>query len=334
MMQFNSQLFSQDFLLNISNQKIVLPFYHAVCNEHIPHISNLYQVRSVALFIKDLEFICKHFKPISLAELNAIVKNKVKLTNPVFHLSFDDGLKEIFTEIAPVLERKGVPATFFLNSAFIDNKDLFFRYKVSLIIEAVKNTKQAINFGTLSIIFEKQITTKTQLIQVLLGLNYNQIDKIGPIAAIFEVDFKAYLLERQPYLSSSEINILLRKGFTIGAHSIDHPHFKMLTLAEQKNQILVSSSFLEQNFEIIDKYFSFPFDDDEVSNQLFAWLFDDRKFDLTFGISGLKKDSFHTHLHRIPMEKRLNSASKIIKSEYLYFLLKQLFNKNQIIRND
>ena len=52
-------------------------------------------------------------------------------------LSFDDGLVECHQVIAPLLMTKGVPATFFLNNHFIDNRDLFFRYKASLIIDQV-----------------------------------------------------------------------------------------------------------------------------------------------------------------------------------------------------
>lgn len=329
-----SYFFSQDSLIKISNQKIALPFYHAVSNSHLPHISNLYTVRKKSLFIKDLDFLCKYYIPITLEELNNNVRNGNELQKPVFHLSFDDGLREIYTEIAPILESKGIPATFFLNSAFVDNKELFFRYKVSLVIEHINNKSEMIDFITLSDILTKPIQNKTILIKTLLELKYTHIHLIDHIALIFKIDFKTYLLENQPYLNSNEIHILLNKGFTFGSHSIDHPHLKLLSFEEQKRQIIESSSFLAQNFQIKEKYFSFPFSDEGISNKLFKWLFEIEKFELTFGISGLKKDTFSKHLHRIPMEVEDNPAASIIKSEYLYYLLKGFFKKNQILRND
>ena len=50
-------------------------------------------------------------------------------------LSFDDGLREIANEIAPLCRQVGVPATFFVNSASLDNRFLCFRNKASLLIE-------------------------------------------------------------------------------------------------------------------------------------------------------------------------------------------------------
>jgi hypothetical protein len=59
------------------------------------------------------------------------------IKKPLLHLSFDDGLSACYDTIAPILLRKGVPATFFLNPAFIDNKALMFRYKISLCLNAL-----------------------------------------------------------------------------------------------------------------------------------------------------------------------------------------------------
>jgi hypothetical protein len=41
----------------------------------------------------------------------------------------------------PILRRKGVPATVFVNSDFVDNQDLFFRFKAALIIDKNKSIK-------------------------------------------------------------------------------------------------------------------------------------------------------------------------------------------------
>ena len=56
---------------------------------------------------------------------------------PVFHLAFNDGWREFHGFIAPVLLDKGIPATCFLNSALIDNKELFYRFRSNLSIERI-----------------------------------------------------------------------------------------------------------------------------------------------------------------------------------------------------
>ncbi|WP_262708643.1 polysaccharide deacetylase family protein [Natronoflexus pectinivorans] len=61
-----------------------------------------------------------------------------KPASKIFHLTFDDGLSEIYHETIPILEKKGIPATIFLNTGFIDNKKMFYRFKSSLVIESIK----------------------------------------------------------------------------------------------------------------------------------------------------------------------------------------------------
>ena len=114
-----------DYLVKFSNKKLILPFYHTVSDTYLPHVSPLYAVRTTQQFRKDLDYICKYFRPITLQELTEIVRYNKEITEPAFHLTFDDGLHEIYSVIAPVLEEKNIPATIFLNTDFIDNKDLF-----------------------------------------------------------------------------------------------------------------------------------------------------------------------------------------------------------------
>lgn len=127
-----ASLFSLNSLVSLSGQRLVLPFYHAVSDEELPHISALYPHKSVASFIKDLDTLLQYFEPIDLQQLIQLVQNKEQPRKPVFHLSFDDGLREVYEIVRPILLDKGIPATAFINTAFIDNKALFYRYGESL----------------------------------------------------------------------------------------------------------------------------------------------------------------------------------------------------------
>ena len=56
-----------------------------------------------------------------------------------FLLSFDDGLSSFYQTIAPILEEESIKAINFVNTDFLDNRELFFRYKVNLIIDKLKH---------------------------------------------------------------------------------------------------------------------------------------------------------------------------------------------------
>ena len=123
------------WLQQTARRYVICPFYHAVSDTPLPHISPLYRHRTEQEFRADIEWLLAHYEPIHWYQIDAYERAH----KPAFCLTFDDGLKEFYTIVAPILEEKRVPCLCFLNSAFVDNKDLMFRYKEAL-------TKQGINW--------------------------------------------------------------------------------------------------------------------------------------------------------------------------------------------
>jgi peptidoglycan/xylan/chitin deacetylase (PgdA/CDA1 family) len=326
-----SGLVPVDKLIRLTSRKILLPFYHTISDTPLPHVNHLYTIRNTKQFISDIDFFCSHFEPISLSELFEVVIRQKPLKKPVFHLTFDDGLKGVYSIIAPILEKKSIPATFFLNTKFIDNKALFYRYKIALIISCIESNYKKHN-NELPEIPGVIASDRSSLKQVLLQLKYDDQIIIDSFSKNLGIDFDEYLRTEQPYLKSDEVNDLIHRGFTIGSHSVDHPHFKEISLNDQKDQVMNSFTFLMQKFNIETKYFSFPFSDEGVRIEFFNWLYDTENCRLSFGTSGLKDDFNKRHLHRIAVESDAGIAEKIIKSEYLYFVLKSFLNKNKIQR--
>lgn len=322
-------------LLSISDEKLFLPFYHIITDEPAPHIKELYSIRNTNTFNQDIKFLTTHYSPITIQELHEQIKSNKLFDKPSFHLTFDDGLKEMLNIVAPILKEQNIPATFFINSAFVDNKDLFFRYKASLLIHHFKSNPPAAALDKeIATLFASSGIRKSSLKENLKAVNYTHRKILDRIASLVQYDFQEYLKKYQPYLTTDDILQLKQMGFTIGAHSVDHPNYYELTLEDQCEQTQESIDFVKRTFDLPYSYFSFPFSDEKVSNAFFRKIFSSPNplVDLSFGISGLKKDSFATHLHRFPMEGNQQSAEELIKTEYLYYIAKSLIRKNHITR--
>src|ERR1035437_9824850 len=134
-----AQLLPLNGLIRITGKRIIFPFYHLISDEDVPHVKHLYKVRSIKEFTADLDFLLRYYKPISITEYLDSINRGRPLSGNSFILSFDDGLREFHDIAAPILLRKGIPAICFLNSDFIDNHFLFYRYKASLLINSLKN---------------------------------------------------------------------------------------------------------------------------------------------------------------------------------------------------
>ena len=291
---------SSEWLYNYVEPVIINPFYHTVSDEYLPHINPLYATKNRSEFSKDIDFLSRHFEPVNAdtVYLHAIQKkNSVKNS---FHLSFDDGLRGVYEIICPLLYQKGIPATIFINTAFVDNKDLFYRHKIALLIDKMNKKKPS--------------PAEKSEIKKLLATTYSQKEYIDKTAILLEVDFQEFLEKYRPYLTTEELFDMKKKGFTIGSHSIDHPHYSEIDETEQIRQTIESCKYIKETFQESNAYFSFPFSEEKISDSFFIAV--SSHTDLTFGISGMKVRNQGKHLGRIDMEKRKN-AQEIINPQLL-----------------
>jgi peptidoglycan/xylan/chitin deacetylase (PgdA/CDA1 family) len=228
--------------------------------------------------------------------------------------------------VLPILKENNIPATVFINTAFINNKDIFYRYKASLLIESYNSSFQS----ELSEYFNEEIE-QGNFSNEVLNINYQNKGILDEIASLMKINFDDYLVNSQPYLSHDQINELLANNITIGAHSVDHPDFHTINLNDQIQQVVNSLNYLVQTFKINYKAFSFPFTDHNLPKELYE-VMKNLDIQLTFGTSGIKDDIIDTSIQRIPIENSDHSAQKIIFKEYFYYIIKRLVGKHILKR--
>lgn len=295
---------------------VFLPFYHVVSNIQLPHILN-YPYRNEQVFEAELDYLLKYFSPVSLEEL---VKNP-STNKKVFHLTIDDGLRQCAEVIAPVLHRKGIPATFFLNSGFVDNKDLFHRYKASLILHQLNEFPDS----QAELFLAGHGLTRDNLLRASIFQN----DILDEAAALLDIDFETFLQKEHPYMSTAQVLDLHKKGFTIGGHSHNHSEFSKLKTKEQLRQVKKSMDWVEKHIHPKIKAFSFPFTDDGVKKKLLKKIMTENICDITFGTAGLKYDTFESHFQRVPMEQ-VQKINTFLKEEFMYFQVRKLVGKASV----
>jgi len=129
------------WLNRVSSIEVLLPYHHVVSDEYLPHIKGLYNYKNEQQFKDDLDWLLRYRTPVHPDELLYSMVEKKPFPVNTFLLTFDDGFREVFELIAPILLKKGVPAIFFINPSFIDNKELFYRCKLSLVVEKIKDER-------------------------------------------------------------------------------------------------------------------------------------------------------------------------------------------------
>ena len=306
------RLFSTHWLLS-RKTPCFLPFYHVVSNEKLPHILN-YPYRNISRFETELDFFLKHFQPVSLQEL----KKEDNFGKKTFHLSFDDGLRECAEIVAPILLKKGIPSTFFINTGFINNKALFHKYKASLILNKLREkTNPEV---------EKLLAGNNIARENILTAGISQVDVLNEAAQKLGIDFIEFLMKQKPYLTEAQIKRLAGDGFTIGAHSHSHPEFWKISPEKQIEEVKTSMAQVEKLVSPEIRVFSFPFTDSGASAEVLKRIRDENICDVTFGTAGVKNDEFDFHFQRYPAEQAGDFVQNL-KGEFVYFKLRKWAGK-------
>lgn len=299
-------------LINLSGKKVIFPFYHGVWNEAPDFVKYLYKPRNIIQFERDILEMLSVYKPLNLNELISIQCGENFDKDPSFFLSFDDGLSSCFHTVFPVLEKHGIKAAFFINPDFVDNQNLFYRYKVSLILDRIR----------------KQNSLKYDRNKILY-FTIHEVDQIDEIASGLNIDFAQFLEKEQPYMTSEQIRTLVDAGHYVGGHSMDHPNFKDISLNNQIAQCARSVEFVRKNFNLDYSLFAFPFHDFGVPKAFFS---DQKQIDLFFTIGGLEKDEFPRVIRRLDMEKNSGSVLNYLTGKYLRFMAKNQLGKGEFRR--
>lgn len=317
-----SRPFRLNSLIRWSGLGSFFPFYHTVSSRPLPHISHLYHLLDPLEFERDLDQLLQLFEPLSL---EAYLEQADEMRNKrAMVLTFDDGLAGCHELIAPILRRKGIPAVFFLNNKFIDNRKLFYRYKASLLVDQLRNDCRS---RELTAAFLK--IPQEQVEASVLMINYHQRALLDALAREVELDFSVYLRAKPVYMSSSEVEDLLKWGFEIGAHSSDHADFALLDPADMLHQVRTSIKDLQQRFGIPTAYFSFPFTSDGVPGTVIDKLLEEGTASSLLGSAGLKRTGKSAFIQRIPMEEYPSTAQQAVKAEFFYYLLKRAAGRSR-----
>ena len=328
--------FIKNLIYSISNKKMIpffkrqpiFPYYHIISDEKLPHVKHLYKYKSIQSFKKDIEVLSKYYEPIDIKNVLLTYSERLIIPENSFLLSFDDGLKEVYDIVFPILREKNIKAIFFINPNFIDNENYLLRHKLSFIVaklEGCNDMKIKKKIGDLLSIKDNDIYKIRKKI-----LTFREEDKpfINEICEILEIDF----LKENIYLTKSQIKEIIDAGFFIGAHTMSHPRLTLLSLEKQKEEIINSIKWVRSNFKLEYSFFAFPYSDKGISKEVFKTIFAYDEKAIVFGNSGLKKDIDERVIQRFSLEDPNKDVLKQIITENIYKIYNKIIFKHKIKR--
>lgn len=169
-----------------------------------------------------------------------------RLPSRALTITFDDGYADNRVEAAPILQRHGLPATFFITTGMIDGGLMW----NDTVIEAFRRTRRP------SVDLSGPLPEVGVLDMGSPSLRRAAIDRVISAVKYLEpaqrqqcVDTVARLADVEPprdlMMSSQQVRELRTMGMQIGAHTVTHPILARLPVAEARHEIVESRRHLE-----------------------------------------------------------------------------------------
>jgi peptidoglycan/xylan/chitin deacetylase (PgdA/CDA1 family) len=163
-----------------------------------------------------IELLHRHFEFIHHGDLLARLSRRGR--KPFCLLTFDDGKRNNATSVAPVLERLGVPAVFYVTTGFVESGTPLWFDRYDLLAR-----DRALPAGL----------SRDVVKQLPLPVLRERLDRACSAATIAcDLDD-----EDVAPMSRDEVIALAAKGFTIGAHTVDHPVLTCIGESEARAQV-------------------------------------------------------------------------------------------------
>ncbi|MGB0496126.1 MAG: polysaccharide deacetylase family protein [Kangiellaceae bacterium] len=227
-----------------------------IANKNDPRrITGHTSVSEVESAIKELR---KRFSIISMDEAISQIKSGNILKESVV-LTFDDGFKDNFKYLLPVLQKHQVPATYYINSSVIETKrNLWFQSVINYFF-AIKEDKVKIEVSDTEYDLstpQKRYSAAFDFMQYL-QTNYKPQEFHQVIESI--AGDKALPHESDYHLNWNELKLLADDPLiTIGAHSFNHYPLGYCDEELSKFEIEKSVTDLEDKLDIKINHFSYP----------------------------------------------------------------------------
>lgn len=240
---------------------IMYHYVRPIIGSKYPKIKGL----EVKNFIKQLDYLEENFNFVSAEDILAYVTKNKKIPQNACWLTFDDGYKDHYQYVYPLLKERGVQGSFFPPKTAIQDNKILDVNSIHFILANCNDTsilkkeieelccKNSISKDQLSKYwndysnsdrFDDEITTYIKrMLQHVLPKDLRQ--------NIINILFNRYVgltqkeFSKEVYASMSELREMVNNGMHIGSHGSQHNWLDQMSKNDQKNDIVESLSFLE-----------------------------------------------------------------------------------------
>lgn len=224
----------------------------------------------VSAFERQMKQLAEHFKVVPLDEIVSAIRAG-KILERTCAITFDDGYRGDYLYAAPVLERFGFTATFYIITQRVREAGCYTPVDFDRLETLLQLTTQPhldlteFGFGVVSLTDDEAkldfIKRLTKQLKVTSALVKKQLEaSLDRQLEVPEEEVAAYLQqEAYQMMSWEEIIDLQRRGFAVGSHTRTHPALSQIDAAQLEFEICGSYRDLRERLGWREITLAYPF---------------------------------------------------------------------------
>jgi peptidoglycan/xylan/chitin deacetylase (PgdA/CDA1 family) len=207
-------------------------------------------------FEVQIRTLSRYFNILPMSEAIQRLKEK-NLPSKAVCITFDDGYADNAENALPILQKYGVPATFFIAAGFIDNGVMW----NDKVIEFVRHATgycldlSAVGLGKYDI--ESPEQRHQALLSLINKIKYMPLDeRHALIEQLYQL--RPITLPANIMMTTDQLRRLHRAGMEIGGHTLNHPILARIEYKTAYDEIVNGKLKLESIIQAPVRFFAYP----------------------------------------------------------------------------
>ena len=245
----------------LAKPRIALLKYHSIRDrpEAYEHSIGAGIIHTSAVFAEQMELVAKKFDPISMDDIWLSLNGEKQLPPRPVAVTFDDGYADNYEIAAPILNRFGISAAFYITVSSVDRgrPPWFCRVRHALGTTRTKIWRDSIGQCIRSIEDpggrRKAFLTVSERCASTTGAEQEKV------IVLFERELEVEALDAPDLmLDWDQVRCLHREGHVVGSHTMSHPNMAHVTQTEASWECTESKRRIETELKSAAHHFSYP----------------------------------------------------------------------------